>query len=442
MPNAFSLATPLRLLIVFSFHATAGLVLTEPTFHGNLARTGVYEGDGPKKFGGVKWTFQTGGPIVASPVISEGVIYIGSADKNFYAIEQKTGAQKWKFATGGAISSSATVAHGLVYFLSYDGGCYALDARTGALAWRFATQFEKRFEARGLHGQEPKEQSMPDVFDFFTSSPAVYENRVYFGSGDSNVYALDARTGELAWKFATGGVVHSSPSIAHGMVYIGSFDSFVYALDAATGAEKWRFAGGQDPEKHNQVGFTSSAAVVGATLYIGCRDGHLYALASDTGAKKWEFTSKPAWISGTPAVREGLLYVGTGSSLQFVGLEAETGQTRFTYNMKTGVFSSAALAGDLAYIGNANGRLQVFDVKSGLLAWEFQTEASKKDAMKILKPDGGFSDNMGAEVFHDFEDMYILMSRRFSVGAIVSSPVIDHGEVYFGSADGLLYALH
>jgi len=49
---------------------------------------------------------------------------------------------------------------------------------------------------------------------------------------------------------------------------------------------------------------------------------------------------------------------------------------------------------------------------------------------------------MGAEVFHDFEDMYILMSRRFSVGAIVSSPVIDHGEVYFGSADGLLYALH
>jgi outer membrane protein assembly factor BamB len=434
--------TKLRLLVFLSVLSIVFRSHAEPTFHGNLARTGVYETAGPKSLGGIKWSFKTAGPVLGSPAVSDGVVFIGSADRNFYAVDQKTGAEKWNFATEGPISSSATVANGLVYFLSYDGSCYALDAKTGALAWRFAMQYEKRFEAKGLHGQEPKAQTIPDAFDFFTSSPAVFKDRIYFGSGDANVYALDAHTGKLVWKFATKDVVHSSPSIANGTVYIGSFDSNLYALDAETGAEKWKFKTGEDPVKHNQVGFTSSAAAVDGFVYVGCRDGHLYALAANTGAKKWEFTCKPSWVSSTPAVRDGSIYVGTGSSLQFVGLDAENGKERFTFPMKTGVFSSAAIAGDFVYVGNANGRLQVFDAKSGKLAWEFQTEASKKDVLKILKPDGGFSDNMGVETFSDFEDMYILMYRRYSVGAIMSSPVIDNGEVYFGSADGNVYALH
>lgn len=420
----------------------ARFVAAEPTFHGNLAHTGVYDSLGPKTFAGVSWTFKTGGAVLASPAVADGVVYIGSTDTNFYAIDQKSGEQKWKFETKGPITSSAAVAGGLVYFLSWDGGCYALEATTGNLGWRFATQYEKHFEAKGLHGQEPKEQTIPDAFDFFSSSPAVSKDRIYFGSGDGNVYALDARSGALVWKFATNGIVHSSPAVVENTVYIGSFDSNLYALNADTGKELWRFQGGQDPVKHNQVGFTSSPAVVEDVVYVGCRDGHLYALAAKDGAKKWDFSAKPAWISATPAVRGDSIYIGTGSSLQFVGLKRETGETKFSYDMKTGVFSSAAIAGDLAYVGNANGRLQAFDIHSGKLAWEFQTEASKSDVLKILKPDGSFSENMAAETFHDFEDMYVLMHRRFSVGAIMSSPVVDRSEVYFGSADGFVYALH
>jgi len=50
----------------------------------------------------------------------------------------------------------------------------------------------------------------------FLSSPAVSGGMVYFGSGDHHVYALDARTGDLKWKFATGNVVHASPAVADG----------------------------------------------------------------------------------------------------------------------------------------------------------------------------------------------------------------------------------
>src|SRR2546428_239782 len=83
--------------------------------------------------------------------------------------------------------------------------------------------------------------------DVFRSSPAVWHGAVYFGSGDGNIYALDAVSGHVKWKFHTRDVVHASPAIAGGTVYIGSWDSWFYALDAATGALKWRFKTGEDP---------------------------------------------------------------------------------------------------------------------------------------------------------------------------------------------------
>jgi len=44
-------------------------------------------------------------------------------------------------------------------------------------------------------------------------------------------------------------------------------------------------------------------------------------------------------------------------------------------------------------------------------------------------------------VFNDFEDMYLSIFKFASVVAIMSSPVVDKGVVYFGSMDGNLYAL-
>jgi outer membrane protein assembly factor BamB len=106
------------------------------------------------------------------------------------------------------------------------------------------------------------------------------------------------------------------------------------------------------------------------------------------------------------------------------------------------MFSSAALAGDLAYAGDHNGRLYAVDAKSGKLAWEFQTEASKKDPLKVLNPDGSLKqESLFAPVFNDFEDMYIGFYKFATIGAIMSSPVVNKGVVYFGSMDGNLYAL-
>ncbi len=411
------------------------------TFHGNNAHSGVYESTGPKQLGGVKWTFKAGGAIVTSPAIADGVVYIGAMDGHLYAIDQETGKEKWNFKSRMPIASSPAVTADALYFVSSAGSLAALDLKTGQPKWVSAMEYERKFEAKNLHGYPSAAQTIPDAWDIFTSSPAVANGKVYFGSGDGNVYAADAQTGMLLWKFATKDVVHSSPAVVNNTVYIGSWDSYLYALDADTGLEKWSFKSGEDNTIHNQVGFQSSPAVVDGTVYIGCRDAHVYAIDAATGRKKWDYPTAKSWVIGTPAVRDGMVYVGTSDSSRFMALDAKNGRLRFNFNAGAYMFSSAALAGDLAYVGDHNGRLYAVDAKSGKLAWEFQTEASKKDPLKILNADGTLNQAAFAPVFGDFEDMYLDVYRFVSIGSIVSSPVVDKGVVYVGSMDGNLYAL-
>jgi hypothetical protein len=124
-----------------------------------------------------------------------------------------------------------------------------------------------------------------------------------------------------------------------------------------------------------------------------------------------------------------------------MALDAKNGRLLFSFDAKAFMFSSAALAGGLAYVGDHNGRLYAVDMKTGKLAWQFQTEASKTDALKVLRPDGALNPEAFAPTFGDFQDMYIDFYRFVSIGAIVSSPAIDHGVLYIGSMDGNLYAL-
>jgi outer membrane protein assembly factor BamB len=389
----------------------------------------------------VKWEFKAGGAIVTSPAVASGVVYIASLDGHLYAVDQDTGKEKWNFKSSRPIASSPAVDRGALYFVSSVGALVALDLATGKPKWVFAAEYERKFEAKGLHGYPSPAQTIPDAWDIFTSSPVVASGKVYFGSGDGNVYAVDQETGLLQWKFGTGDVVHASPAFSGNTVYIGSWDSSLYAIDADTGLARWSFKAGDDPAIHNQVGFQSSPAVVDGTVYVGCRDAHVYALDAATGRKKWDYPTSKSWVIGTPAVARGTVFVGTSDSARFMALDAKTGRLRFNFDAKAYVFSSAAVAGDWVYFGDHNGKLYAISASTGKPAWEFRTEASKADPLKVLNPDGSLNQDAFHPVFGDFEDMYLDFFRFVSIGAIMSSPVVDRGVVYVGSMDGKLYAI-
>jgi eukaryotic-like serine/threonine-protein kinase len=434
MRSLFLLATSL-LMCPSSWSQDAAM------FRGNLSHTGIYNSQEGPQLNRLKWKFHTNGSVLSSPAVANGTIYVGSSDHNFYAINLDSGTLKWKFKAKGRIASSPAISDGIVYFGSWDGAFYALDAETGHVKWQFQTEGEHRFTAKHLHGSQPAAESMPDPFDFYLSSPAVWNGAVYFGSGDGNVYSLNASDGKVKWKFKTGDVVHASPAISEGTLFIGSWDSYFYALDASTGAEKWRFKTGEDADTHNQVGIQSSAAVAGGIVYFGCRDSNFYAVDAKTGKQKWAFNNKGSWVITSPAVKDGKVYFATSDTGLFYAFDASSGNQLFSLNFKSWpLFSSPAIAGSTAYIGSHQGKLFAIDLVNRKLAWTFETDASKLNGPTYTKPDG--TPNYEAAFTDDFyDDMVAGVGKLLSVGAILSSPIVVDNVVYFGSADGNLYAV-
>ena len=433
---------PVLLLSVPAFAQDSAQVAAQDAvmFRGNLQHTGVYAGVGVPKFSHVKWKFKVNGDAISSPAVAGGKVYVGSTDGNLYALDLEAGTQKWKFANEARVTSSPAVDGGVVYFGSYDGAFYAVDAASGKLKWKFQTAGERRFAAKHLHGSLPAGETMPDPFDMYLSSPAVSGGAVYFGSGDGNVYSLDAASGKLNWKFQTGDVVHASPAISGGTVFIGSWDSFFYALDATTGKERWRFKTGDDPDTHNQVGMQSSAAVSDGVVYFGCRDSNLYAVDAATGQKKWAFNTKGSWVITSPAVRGGKVYFATSDSEMFYEVDAKSGAPIFSLKLDWPIFASPALAGNFVYVGSQSGKLFAIDLQTQKPAWTFQTDASRQNLAAFSKPDGG--PNYEAVFKENFYDNMILgVYRLYAVGTILSSPVVVDNVVLFGSTDGYLYAL-
>jgi outer membrane protein assembly factor BamB len=415
-------------------------------FRGDLAHTGVYEGTAPKNIEHVLWEFKTGGRIVSSPVVADGIVYVGSDDHAVHAIDAAKGREIWKFQTEANVNSTPAVANGSVYVLSLDGNAYSLDASTGKLQWKFQSAGESRLNAAGLYGLAPSREIIPDVWDFFLSSPAVHDGLVYFGSGDHNVYAVDAKTGELRWKYLAGDVVHSSPAIVNGTLYIGCWDGALYALNAKTGQLAWKFMTGTDPT-HFMQGIPGSPSVADGIVVFGSRDNNIYALDANSGKELWHQGNNSSWIISSPAIQNGVVYLTTSDTMQFRAIELKTGRSLFDLPYKAYSFSSPAVTAGHAYLGTFDGHVYDVDLASRQFHSQFQvhaalnhkellTEDGHLNAAVIygpLGPDGKPNNTLDAAI--------IGVDRLLQLGSILSSPTVANGIVYVASTDGAVYAL-
>ena len=168
-----------------------------PKFRGDARQTGrgTVHGTSTK---GALWKFATGKGVFSSPVVgADGTIYIGSADRYFYALTPD-GAVKWKHQTGEIIDSSALLDdRGRVYVGSGDGHLYAFDAATGDVVWTFAA------DAPGPRS----------LINWFEGNVAIGTDGTLYAPNDNfHVYALD-REGNMKWRTDMPDQTWSSPAI-------------------------------------------------------------------------------------------------------------------------------------------------------------------------------------------------------------------------------------
>lgn len=311
----------------------------------------------------------------------------------------------WTFKTGDVIYSSPAVAYGKVYVGSYDGKLYALDAITGAKQWSATTGASIVY-----------------------SSPAVSGSTVYVGSGDHYLWAFDATTGAFKWKYQTGSFVDSSPTVANGTVYVGSGDNSLYALDAATGALKWSAATGSI--------IYSTPAVADGSVFVGSYDNSFYAFNAATGAPTWSLVTG-GQIIGSPGVAYGRVFVGS-TDHNFYAMSLADGTTSVT-SFGNAVFGGPALAYGQIYLGDYSGDFHA--LTSHLDAsWDSNAGNPINASAAVANGIVYFGDSAGYFRALDAGSGALLWSARLGTDIDTSSPAVADGMVYLGSTDHRLYA--
>lgn len=296
------------------------------------------------------------------------------------------------------------------------------------------------------------------------SSASISDGKVYFGSGDSSLYALTEKTGSLVWTFKTGGAIHSTPAIDNGIVYFGSYDGFFYALNQDNGSLAWKFKTdgercfaakglhGRKPKdslfQDDWDFFLSSPVIKDDIVYFGTGSGYLYALNKKNGNEVWKFKTGEI-IHSSPAVAYGNVYFGSWDTYLYA-LNAETGKEVWkfktgedtTYFNQTGISGSSMIADSILYFGCRDSHLYALDAITGKLKWKRFNDYSWVSSSPIIykgKLIYTTSDSKSLVALNKFtgDSIYQVNNAR---GWILSSPSLAGNIVYFGDLLGNLNA--
>jgi serine/threonine protein kinase len=285
------------------------------------------------------WSFECEDEIRGSPVISDGVLFVGCYDNNLYALNAQTGEFIWKFATEGGIPTRPAVDHNFVYVSSEDTRLYAVEADTGRIVWTYYAEGPIR------------------------CSPIIYEGHIFVGADDSFLHVVNMHTGQRSWRAEVSGPIRSTPLIADERVYFGSQSSDFYCLDFR-GDLKWRFG-------QAKRAITSSPILVEGVLYFGCMDWTLYAVESDGGWQIWRFRMGRPTIS-SPSYAEGRIYTGCADG-NIYAIEGRSGREVWRFQTEHQVTGSPLVFEDSVFCGSVDGSMYCLDMRSGRRRWQYRT---------------------------------------------------------------------
>jgi large repetitive protein len=247
--------------------------------------------------GSMRWSLLSGATRVPT-IGADGLVYFGEGD-GICALDPQIAESRasswsrrtdrtclvWSVQTGsGATGSPLLLPDGTLITLTYDGILHALDAANGARRW---TTFVTKQAGNA-------------------SDPAFHNGRIYLGSDDDHLYALDATTGKVVWARGLKEDVNSGPAIGpDGTLYV-TTSSWKMVAVAPNGTLKWTVSLAQ---VRRPTGYTlgpPAIDTVAGTVYVGGFDG-LYAYGYD-GKLKWRVASGRIWAR--PAIdRNGTVYV-------------------------------------------------------------------------------------------------------------------------------------
>jgi outer membrane protein assembly factor BamB len=234
--------------------------------------------------------------------------------------------------------------------------------------------------------------------DRVRSSPAISKSgTIYVGCDDGNLYAVEPNS-DIIWSFETEGAVVSSPALDRdGTIYVGSSDNNLYAV-LPNGKLKWSCDLGSDV-------ITSPSIGPDGTIFVGSMDGVWYALDTE-GTVRWSLETEGYFThASVPVGDDGTVYMVEEDGHWLYAMDKDGNQLRTT--LIPGIIRGCpAVAHDgtvyVAAFGGSDFSMVYAVSPEGEIEWTFNT-----------------------------------------TGFVNHAPAVDDaGMVYFGSSDGVFYALN
>lgn len=279
----------------------------------------AYASDGTRVFVGVKggslaaldisngkvvWQKDLGINVQVPPLVEDGIVYAPTAfvgpelkpdvqgRAKLFALDAKTGKEIWVFESDNYILQTPAINGGTLFAGGnfYDptpideGGhtrIYALELATGSPIWNFESEdgFPKRLYA--------------------TKDALIFVGYQDYMNG------VDTAAGELRWRFDTG---NWTPSFlgAGNVIYFSSANTQVFAVNADTGESIWQF----DIPAGTFNYLLDAPILADDTLYFLTQQGDFFALDAANGQLRWQAATEVSAARTSPAIGNGWLVIG------------------------------------------------------------------------------------------------------------------------------------
>ncbi len=312
----------------------------------------------------------------------------------------------WTFKCEDEIRGTPSADKKTIFIGSYDHNLYALDLKTGQFLWKYATD-------GGI-----------------VTRPFVYRDRLIFGSEDRVAYAVSL-TGRLVWTCPTQGRIRSSTAVDFDHAFFGSDDGKFYAVNAQNGRIIWEYVA-MGPIR-------SSPALGEESVFVGSDDGNVVALDLRKGSARWKYRVKRG-VTSSPVIYQKKIVIFGSADKGIYGADTKSGYPLWQVRTKQPVISSPAIFEDAVYIGSTDNNLYALNAETGKQLWAFDAKSSIVSTPAVTAEAIYFGTAAGEVISLGRKDKKVRW-RFKTQGAVTGSPLVISDVVYIGSTDHQLYAL-
>jgi outer membrane protein assembly factor BamB len=251
------------------------------------------------------------------------------------------------------------VANGVVYAMGAGWEVSAFNADSGNVLWR--TQI------RSTGDEKEKEDSAAG------GGISYHDGKLYVAVGTGVAAALDPRTGAEIWRTRFDVALRGAPTAGEGFVFFTTHDNQLYAVNPNDGSVVWQHVA--IAEQAGMIG-SASPAVIGGTVVAAFSSGELFALQASNGRVAWADSltrvgrmtalSTLNDIDGEPVVDRGEVFA-VGHSGRMAAIDLKTGTRLWENNIPSA--QTVWVAGDYLYVITADNQLVCVTRRNGRAKW-------------------------------------------------------------------------